>query len=481
MTWTAACACSSTRRHAEPSRGGNTARYGRGDARHGVEGPTKAPDVIAVGWPPHGLEPSRPWVDPPCARHDRGLVGGLWPARVSTTRLKTGQRAASCILQLLGSLIAAPHPLLRLAPRRRQPSSLSHPRAAVAGCGLPPVLQAGNAHAPPPGCHPPQPGPPRPRPPAGSMDCAGWPLGLGQVLPGDGPPRQRGQAPVVVEPLGPRPHLPLPHHLPEAAPPGPARRGRGGSAEPAGLSAPPWGPPADPRLLRLLYARAGTPPASAPHVALTGPRFSFNDLPVAPHRRARGSDSPTRSTPSCWWPTPPAPSAMARSVPTLKNGYTVYSQVTVEVMDATVVRLHHRHPLGQLSPDQRHMVLWSRPHRGALRQPDLASRMGSRPPRDRVLQGLGARDHRDPPPRPQPQHPAPCARCPARPAMARGSASSVDHRRRRTLPELLATRLDALPSALTACPSTRSARGARPASTPGRHPGRLRPGPPHPR
>jgi len=126
-------------------------------------------------------------------------------------------------------------------------------------------------------------------------------------------------------------------------------------------------------LLRLLYARAG----EHPHRPLTRSHFSFNtDLGACPACKGLGVEDQVH---------PPLLiadanlSIRARALkPTLANGYTVYSQVTLEVMDR-ICRAHGFDvdtPWSQLSDAQRQVILYGTK---ALKVPfgkhSLASRM----------------------------------------------------------------------------------------------------------
>jgi excinuclease ABC subunit A len=127
-------------------------------------------------------------------------------------------------------------------------------------------------------------------------------------------------------------------------------------------------------LLRLLFAREGVSPDGA---ALTRAHFSFNHADGAcPACRGLGLED--RVDPALLVADPSKSLRDGALRPTLKNGYTVYSQVTVDVMDR-ICRAHGFDvdtPWEALAAEQRHVVLYGTT---ALKVPfgkhGLASRM----------------------------------------------------------------------------------------------------------
>ncbi|MEM6295979.1 MAG: AAA family ATPase, partial [Myxococcota bacterium] len=109
-------------------------------------------------------------------------------------------------------------------------------------------------------------------------------------------------------------------------------------------------------LLRLLYARVGTDPGGE---ALTRSHFSFNVSPGA-CEACGGSGLEDRVDPGLLIADASKSIRDGALVPTLKNGYTVYSQVTLEVMD-TICRAHGfdvHTPWSDLTDEQRHVILY---------------------------------------------------------------------------------------------------------------------------
>ncbi len=113
-------------------------------------------------------------------------------------------------------------------------------------------------------------------------------------------------------------------------------------------------------LLRLLFARTANDPATDPSgEALTRSHFSFNH-PLGQCASCRGIGLSDRIDPSKIVADGGKSLRDGALVPTLKNGYTVYSQVTVDVMD-TVCRAHGfdvDSPWDSLSDEQRHVILY---------------------------------------------------------------------------------------------------------------------------
>ncbi len=109
-------------------------------------------------------------------------------------------------------------------------------------------------------------------------------------------------------------------------------------------------------LLRLLYARTAVDPEG---VALTRSHFSFNH-PVGACPACQGLGVEDRVDPYLLVADETRSIRDGALRPTLKNGYTVYSQVTLQVMDQ-LCRAHGFDvdtPWHALTHDQRHMVLY---------------------------------------------------------------------------------------------------------------------------
>ena len=109
-------------------------------------------------------------------------------------------------------------------------------------------------------------------------------------------------------------------------------------------------------LLRLLFARAAEAPFD---VVLTRSHFSFNH-PSGQCEACRGLGLEDRVDPAKIVADPTKSLRAGALVPTLKNGYTVYSQVTLEVME----RICQAHgfdvdtPWESLRPDQRDVIFY---------------------------------------------------------------------------------------------------------------------------
>ncbi|MFT5151202.1 MAG: excinuclease ABC subunit A, partial [Planctomycetota bacterium] len=109
-------------------------------------------------------------------------------------------------------------------------------------------------------------------------------------------------------------------------------------------------------LLRLLYARAAQDPGGVP---LTRSHFSFNHA-LGACSECRGSGVEDRVDPELLIADPSKSIAAGALVPTLKNGYTVYSQVTLEVMG----QICHAHdfdvqtPWRDLTPEQQEVIFF---------------------------------------------------------------------------------------------------------------------------
>ncbi len=109
-------------------------------------------------------------------------------------------------------------------------------------------------------------------------------------------------------------------------------------------------------LLRLLFARTAVDPGGA---ALTRSHFSFNQ-PLGACEACSGLGVEDRVDPALLVADPRKSLRDGALVPTLRNGYTVYSQVTLEVMD-TICHAHGfdvHTPWGELTQDQRDVVLF---------------------------------------------------------------------------------------------------------------------------
>ena len=127
-------------------------------------------------------------------------------------------------------------------------------------------------------------------------------------------------------------------------------------------------------LLRLLYARVATDPGG---VALRRAHFSFNHRDGA-CSACQGLGLQDQVAPDLLVEDPSKTLRAGALRPTLKNGYTVYSQVTIEVMDR-ICRAHGFDvdtPWAALTPEQIDVVLYGTT---ALKVPfgkhSLASRM----------------------------------------------------------------------------------------------------------
>ncbi len=108
-------------------------------------------------------------------------------------------------------------------------------------------------------------------------------------------------------------------------------------------------------LLRLLYARVGT----HPHVALTRAHFSFND-PAGACPACKGLGVEDLVDPQLLVADASKSIREGALVPTLASGYTVYSQVTLEVMN-TICQAHGfdvHTPWADLTDDQRHIIFF---------------------------------------------------------------------------------------------------------------------------
>ena len=108
-------------------------------------------------------------------------------------------------------------------------------------------------------------------------------------------------------------------------------------------------------LLRLLYARRARDPGGVP---LTRGHFSFNN-PAGACEACAGVGIEDRVTPARLLADPTKSLRAGALRPTLKNGYTVYSQVTVDVMD-DICKAHGFDvdtPWQQLSDEQQHVIL----------------------------------------------------------------------------------------------------------------------------
>lgn len=108
-------------------------------------------------------------------------------------------------------------------------------------------------------------------------------------------------------------------------------------------------------LLRLLYARVAEDPGG---VALTRSHFSFNH-PVGACEACGGSGVADEVSEASLVADPTKSIKGGALAPTLANGYTVYSQVTLEVMD-TICRAHGfdvQTPWQDLTGEQRHVIL----------------------------------------------------------------------------------------------------------------------------
>lgn len=109
-------------------------------------------------------------------------------------------------------------------------------------------------------------------------------------------------------------------------------------------------------LLRLLFARQAQGPAGEP---LTRSHFSFNH-PLGSCEACRGLGLQDCVDPSLLVADPAKSIRSGALVPTLKSGYTVYSQVTLEVMD-TICRAHGFDvdtPWCELTEEQQSVVLF---------------------------------------------------------------------------------------------------------------------------
>jgi len=109
-------------------------------------------------------------------------------------------------------------------------------------------------------------------------------------------------------------------------------------------------------LLRLLFARTAVDPEG---VELTRGHFSFNN-PVGACEACRGIGVEDRVEPDLLVADPRKSLRAGALVPTLKNGYTVYSQVTLDVMDQ-ICRAHGfdvETPWEALSDEQRDVILF---------------------------------------------------------------------------------------------------------------------------
>ncbi|MEM7198830.1 MAG: AAA family ATPase [Planctomycetota bacterium] len=109
-------------------------------------------------------------------------------------------------------------------------------------------------------------------------------------------------------------------------------------------------------LLRLLFARTASDPAG---VALTRSHFSFNHA-VGQCAACRGSGVEDEVTEDLLVADATKSIREGALRPTLKNGYTVYSQVTLEVMDS-ICRAHGfdvHTPWRELTEAQRHVILF---------------------------------------------------------------------------------------------------------------------------
>ena len=109
-------------------------------------------------------------------------------------------------------------------------------------------------------------------------------------------------------------------------------------------------------LLRLLFARCASDPGG---VALTRSHFSFN-RPHGACDACQGLGMEDRVSPELLVADPTKTLRAGALRPTLKSGYTVYSQVTLEVMD-TICRAHGFDvdtPWEALSDAQRDVVLF---------------------------------------------------------------------------------------------------------------------------
>ncbi len=109
-------------------------------------------------------------------------------------------------------------------------------------------------------------------------------------------------------------------------------------------------------LLRLLFARTAIDPDGT---ALTRSHFSFNVAPGA-CEACGGLGVEDHVDPALLVADPTRSIRDGALVPTLKNGYTVYSQVTLEVMD-TICQAHGfdvQTPWNQLSDEQRHVIFY---------------------------------------------------------------------------------------------------------------------------
>lgn len=109
-------------------------------------------------------------------------------------------------------------------------------------------------------------------------------------------------------------------------------------------------------LLRLAFAREASDPGGE---ELTRSHFSFNH-PLGACEACRGLGLEDRVDPELIVADPRKSLRAGALVPTLKNGYTVYSQVTLEVMD-TICRAHGFDvdtPWEALSDEQRNVVLY---------------------------------------------------------------------------------------------------------------------------
>ncbi|MFT5049303.1 MAG: excinuclease ABC subunit A [Chlamydiales bacterium] len=112
-------------------------------------------------------------------------------------------------------------------------------------------------------------------------------------------------------------------------------------------------------LLRLVFARCATIPGEPTGTRLTRSDFSFNH-PVGQCPACHGLGLEDRVDPAKIIADVDLSLRAGALVPTLKSGYTVYSQVTLEVMD----RICHAHgfdvdtPWKHLSEDQRNVILY---------------------------------------------------------------------------------------------------------------------------
>ncbi|MCP3917309.1 MAG: AAA family ATPase [bacterium] len=109
-------------------------------------------------------------------------------------------------------------------------------------------------------------------------------------------------------------------------------------------------------LLRLLFARTAADPGGTP---LTRSHFSFNH-PLGACEACQGLGVEDRVDPTRLVADPSKSLRDGALRPTLKNGYTVYSQVTLEVMDQ-ICRAHGfdvNTPWAELSQEQRDVILF---------------------------------------------------------------------------------------------------------------------------